>query len=71
MLGHGLRETKPINFGSHKAEGNETNTVLGYSRGVPRGRKSWVFKVEGRETHILLGQGAEGNETHKFWESQS
>ena len=25
----------------------------------------WVFKVEGRETHILLGQGAEGNETHK------
>ena len=26
----GLRETKPINFGSHKAEGNETNTVLGY-----------------------------------------
>ena len=26
----GLRETKPINFGSHKAEGDETNTVLGY-----------------------------------------
>ena len=26
----GLRETKPINFGSHKAEGDETNRVLGY-----------------------------------------
>ena len=26
----GLRETKPINFGSHKAERNDTNTVLGY-----------------------------------------
>ena len=26
----GLRETKPINFGSHKAEGDVTNTVLGY-----------------------------------------
>jgi hypothetical protein len=26
----GLREMKPINFGSLKAEGNETNTVLGY-----------------------------------------
>ena len=31
----GLRETKPINFGSHKAEGNETNTVLGYWGGGP------------------------------------
>ena len=32
-----------------------------------------VFAVEGRETRIilLLGHGAEGNETHKFWESQS
>ena len=68
----GLRETKPINFGSHKAEGNETNTVLGYWGGgsLEEGH-FWVFKVEGRETHILLGQGAEGNETHKFWESQS
>ena len=57
---------KPINFGSPKAEGNETNTALGYW-----GRRGehifWVFKVEGRETHILLGQGAEGNETHNFW----
>ena len=26
----GLREMKHINFGSLKAEGNETNTVLGY-----------------------------------------
>ena len=26
----GLREMKPINVGSLKAEGNETNTVLGY-----------------------------------------
>ena len=25
----GLRETKPINFGSHKAEGDETNTGVG------------------------------------------
>ena len=33
----------------------------------------WVFAVEGSETHriFLLGTGAEGNETHKFWESQS
>ena len=53
----GLRETKPINFGSQKAEGNKTNTVL---RGDPRRGKDifLVFKVEGRETH-------------KFWESQS
>ena len=27
---NGLREMKPINFGSLKAEGNETNTVVGY-----------------------------------------
>ena len=74
----GLRETKPINFGSHKAEGNETNTVLGYWGGgsLEEGH-FWVFKVEGRETHILLGQGltemkpincgsvkAEGNKTN-------
>ena len=26
----GLREMKPIKFDSHKAEGDETNTVLGY-----------------------------------------
>ena len=26
----GLKETKPIDFGSHEAEGNETNTALGY-----------------------------------------
>ena len=30
LLGLGLREIKPINFGSHKDEGNEINTVLGY-----------------------------------------
>ena len=41
--------------------------------GDPRRGKDifWVSKVEGRETHILLGHGAEGNETHKFWSSQS
>ena len=68
----GLRETKPINFGSHKAEG------LGYWGGgsLEEGH-FWVFKVEGRETCILLGQGptemkpinfgsvkAEGNKTN-------
>ena len=41
---------KPINFGSHKAEGSETNTVFGY-RG---GGHIMLFKVEGSETHILL-----------------
>ena len=30
LLGQGLTEMKSINFGSVKAEGNETNTVLGY-----------------------------------------
>ena len=30
LLGQGLTEMKPINFGSVKAEGTETNTVLGY-----------------------------------------
>ena len=74
----GLREMKPMNFGSLKAEGNETNTVLGYWGGgsLEEGH-FWVFKVEGRETCILLGQGptemkpinfgsvkAEGNKTN-------
>ena len=30
LLGQGLTEMKLITFGSVKAEGNETNTVLGY-----------------------------------------
>ena len=78
LLGQGLKEMKPITFGSAKAEGNETNTVLGYWGGgsLEEGH-FWVFKVEGRETHILLGQGltemkpincgnvkAEGNKTN-------
>ena len=29
----GLREMKPINFSSHKAEGIETNTAFGYRGG--------------------------------------
>ena len=49
VLGHG-GGVKPINFGSHKAEGSETNTVFGY-RG---GGHIMLFKVEGSETHILL-----------------
>ena len=58
---------KPINCGSHKAEGNETNTVLGYWGGgsLEEGH-FWVFKVEGRETQILLAHGAEENETLNF-----
>ena len=32
---------------------------------IERGRHFWVFMVEGRETHILLSHGAEGNEMHK------
>ena len=45
------------------------------------GRSNWVsgrggtiflmFASEEKETHILLGHGDEGNETHKFWESRS
>ena len=30
LLGQGLMEMRPITFGSVKAEGNETDTVLGY-----------------------------------------
>ena len=35
LLGQGLTEMKPITFRSAKAEGNETNTVLGYWGGGP------------------------------------
>ena len=51
-----LRKTKPIQRLGIEGRGKDI---------------VWVFKVEGRETHILLGHGAEGNKNHKFWESQS
>ena len=57
LLGCGAEgnfEMKPINFGSVKSEGNETNTAFAYRGG---GGTFWVFNFEQRETHILLGCG--------------
>ena len=44
-----LRETKPINFGSHKAEEDETNTVLGYGGGIQGGGRTYFGCLKLRE----------------------
>ena len=49
----GLREMKPINFGSLKAEENETDTALGYIGGG----HIWVFKVEGAKLTYCWAKG--------------
>ena len=60
----GLRETKPINFGSQKAEGRETHKFWeSQSREKRNQYSAWVWRGMGRdiwveilrETHILLG----------------
>ena len=59
----GPRETKPINFGSHKAEGTKTNTV--FERKGRRGREIfWCLWLRGGNPKYV---GAVGNETHIFW----
>ena len=58
LLGCGAEgnfEMKPINFGTVKAKGNETNTAFAYGGGG--GGTFWVFNFEQRETHIFLGCG--------------
>ena len=53
LLCHGAERNKPINFGSHKAEGNKTNTVFECRGGG--GGHFWVFKVEGGKPQTMFG----------------
>ena len=72
MLGCGAEgnfEMKPINFGSVKAEGNETNTAFAYIsiEGEGEGHFGCLILNKGKLTYCWTV----GNEIHKFWESQS
>ena len=71
LLGCGAEgnfEMKPINFGTVKAKGNETNTAFVYrGGGGGGGHFGCLILNKGKLTYFW----AVGNETHKFWESQS
>ena len=59
LLSHRAEGNQPINFGSHKAEGNKTNTVFECQEGRGEGLL-WCLRLRGGNSNVVGVTGLRG-----------